>query len=213
MRVCGLTDTLRISAPPSCSAKMLCQVLQDHSDVLSRRAAELPARQSFEDGAILPFLGTKLTLHHDASARTHWHKDGEQWVLTVGGQVEFFARRVRDALRKRAQQELRTACDLAFAAAATTHTLRPIHRISLSDARGRWGSCATDGTLRFSWRLVFAPDWVLQYVAAHEVAHLAEMSHGPRFWTVVETITPHTQPAKRWLQRYGSQIHRIGPAI
>ncbi len=209
--MCPLTDTLRISAPPSCSAKILHDVLQTYSDTLSDQAAKLPPRQLFHTGAVLPLLGAELTLHHDSKARTHWHKKDEHFILTVGGQPEFFARRVREALRKRAQQELRSACNAAFTKAALTHTLRPIRRIGLSDTRGRWGSCASDGTLRFSWRLIFAPHWVLEYVAAHEVAHLAEMSHSPRFWNVVEAITPHAQSAKRWLQRYGSQIHRIGP--
>jgi len=213
MRVCGMTDTLRVSAPPRCSAKGLIQVLEEHTAVLTVRARELPPRKAFIPGAELPFLDGILHLRHEPGRRTSWEEIDGGYILTVGGQPEHFPRRVRDAIRKRCELLLRESCATAFDTAAHSYNLRPLKKISLQNAGGRWGSCAPDGTLRFSWRLVFAPRWILDYVAAHEVAHLAEMSHSPRFWAVVETITPDARKARAWLQRYGSQIHRIGPAI
>jgi predicted metal-dependent hydrolase len=67
--------------------------------------------------------------------------------------------------------------------------------IRLKDTRSRWGSCAPDRTLAFSWRLLLAPDWVLDYVVAHEVAHLREMNHSDRFWALCESLTPHREAA------------------
>ena len=82
--------------------------------------------------------------------------------------------------------------------------------VRLKDTRSRWGSCAPDGTLAFSWRLVMAPGWVLDYVAAHEVAHLRELNHSARFWALVETRTPHREAAQDWLRLNGSTLLRIG---
>ena len=82
--------------------------------------------------------------------------------------------------------------------------------ISLRDQTSRWGSCTAGGLLSFSWRLVLAPTHVLDYVAAHEVAHLAEMNHGPRFWKHVARCMPRLEEAKRWLRSHGADLHRYG---
>jgi len=79
------------------------------------------------------------------------------------------------------------------------------------DQATRWGSCSTTGVLSFSWRLILAPARILDYVAAHEVAHLKEMNHGPRFWALVERCMPAMKEAKSWLQLYGLDLHRYGP--
>jgi len=78
------------------------------------------------------------------------------------------------------------------------------------DQASRWGSCSTTGVLSFSWRLILAPARILDYVAAHEVAHLKEMNHGPRFWALVERTMPAMKEAKGWLQLYGLDLHRYG---
>jgi len=78
------------------------------------------------------------------------------------------------------------------------------------DQSSRWGSCTSDGTLSFSWRLILAPPFVLDYLAAHEVAHLVEMNHSVRFWRLVARICPETDRAKAWLQAHGNELHRYG---
>src|SRR5438552_1177045 len=77
---------------------------------------------------------------------------------------------------------------------------RRVTRITVRDTRSRWGSCSASGALAFSWRLILAPEAVLDYVVAHEVAHLAEMNHGPRFWRVVETLAPGSTRQRGWLR-------------
>ena len=79
-------------------------------------------------------------------------------------------------------------------------------RITLRDQKSRWGSCTSDGNLSFSWRLVLAPPIVLDYVAAHEVAHLSEMNHGPRFWRLVEDVCPRFREAEQWLRTEGKAL-------
>ena len=83
-------------------------------------------------------------------------------------------------------------------------------RITLRDQKSRWGSCSSAGQLSFSWRLVLAPPFVLDYVAAHEVAHLAEMNHGPRFWRLVAKTLPAFEEAKVWLRIHGMDLYRYG---
>jgi predicted metal-dependent hydrolase len=83
-------------------------------------------------------------------------------------------------------------------------------RISLRDTVTRWGSCSPDGNLAFSWRLVLAPDSVFRYVVAHEVAHLRELNHGPRFWTLVRQLVGNSERPRAWLSHYGAGLHRYG---
>lgn len=86
-------------------------------------------------------------------------------------------------------------------------------RISVRDQSSRWGSCSSSGTLCFSWRLIFAPTFVLDYVAAHEVAHLREMNHSQRFWRLVRQTMPDMQRARAWLKQNGAELHRFGAAL
>jgi len=83
--------------------------------------------------------------------------------------------------------------------------------ITVRDQSSRWGSCSTTGALSFSWRLILAPPFVLDYLVSHEVAHLVHMDHSPEFWRLVDNIVPRMQEAKLWLQRYSLDLHRFGP--
>ncbi len=89
----------------------------------------------------------------------------------------------------------------------STQIDRPVKGISLRDTRSRWGSCSTEGRLMFSWRLVMAPPEVLDYVAAHEVAHLVEMNHSRAYWSVVQNLMPDYQLHRDWLKQHGSKLH------
>ena len=85
-----------------------------------------------------------------------------------------------------------------------------VRRLSIRDQSSRWGSCTSAGSLSFSWRLILAPPYVLDYLAAHEVAHLVEMNHSPRFWRVVAKVCDHVERAKTWLDTHGNDLHRYG---
>jgi predicted metal-dependent hydrolase len=126
-------------------------------------------------------------------------------VLHVTGGAEFLARRVGDFLRAEARRRL-SAMVAEKAAAADLK----VSRLTIKDTRTRWGSCAADGALAFSWRLVMAPAFVQDYVAAHEVAHLKHMNHGPRFWALVDRLTPHARAAIPWLHQEGGALLRVG---
>src|SRR5690606_38621238 len=88
-------------------------------------------------------------------------------------------------------------------------------RITMRDTVSRWGTCAANRDLSFSWRIVMAPPAVIDYLAAHEVAHMREMNHGPRFWELCRSLSPRTDECREWLRRNGSALHAIpfaGPA-
>ena len=86
----------------------------------------------------------------------------------------------------------------------------PIKRICVRDQSSRWGSCSNTGVLSFSWRLILAPPFVLDYLAAHEVSHLVELNHSPRFWRLVKRLYPQVERAKVWLDANGTDLHRYG---
>lgn len=112
--------------------------------------------------------------------------------------------RIKAFLRLAARDALAEASDRYAAALGRSYS-----RLSLRDTRSRWGSCSSKGVLMYSWRLIMAPPEVLNYVAAHEVAHLAEMNHSPAFWAVVERLYPNHQRYRDWLRQNGDQLHRV----
>jgi len=123
--------------------------------------------------------------------------------LCVTGLAEHAPRRLRDWLIKQAREQLSDRVQHH----ARNLGLKP-RRVVVRDQTSRWGSCSTARVLSFSWRLIFAPPFVLDYVAAHEVAHLKEMNHGPRFWALVRKTNPRMEEARRWLKRHGAELHR-----
>ncbi len=211
LRLCPLTDCLRISAPARTALADIRDILDRHADALAAQSAKLPPRLDFREGARLPFRGRTLLLARAEGVRTVWRDTETGPVLAVGGRPEHFARRVRDALLKAAEAELKAETAAAVARLQGVRA-RPLGAVRVGDTRARWGSCAADGTLRFSWRVILAPPDILRYLVAHEVAHLAEMNHSPKFWQVVERLHPDAATARAWLHRHGSALHRIGPA-
>jgi predicted metal-dependent hydrolase len=123
--------------------------------------------------------------------------------LLVAGRHEHAARRLKDWLAEEAHKDLEERVGWH----ARKLGVRARH-ITLRDQTTRWGSCSANGLLTFSWRLILAPAYVLDYVAAHEVAHLLEMNHGPRFWKLVARAVPRLEEAKHWLRHEGTDLHR-----
>ena len=126
-------------------------------------------------------------------------------AIVVAGAPEHLRRRVVDFLKREAKRDLEPAV-MGYAARLGV----TVKAIRLRDQTSRWGSCSATGHLSFSWRLVMAPPFVLDYLAAHEVAHLREMNHSRRFWRLVESICPATEAARAWLSAQGGALHAIG---
>ncbi len=178
-------------------------LLIDNADWVSERLAALPGPVVFVDGAVVPLHGLAHRIRHVPAGRGGaWLQDGE---IHVSGDVAFLPRRVSDFLRAEAR---RSIVDLVAQKAALARA-QPA-RITLKDTSSRWGSCAANRNLAFSWRLVMAPRFVQDYVTAHEVAHLRHMNHGPKFWELVAEITPYTDQAMAWLRSDGMRLLRVG---
>ncbi len=186
-----------LTLPPGVPLAKVRAFLSDHEGWLRRHIAE-PAARAVADGASLPFGDGALTLRARRGLRVE--RIGDE--LLVPGLPAQFAPRVAAWLR----EEARRACAERVAVHAAALGVRP-GRISLRDPRSRWGSCTSSGDLMFSWRLGMAPSAVLDYVVAHEVAHLAQMNHSPKFWAVVARLVPEYQPHRDWLRRNGAAMH------
>ena len=169
------------------------------ADQLSRLNDAVP----FADGAVFPLLGDPVTIRRTHSRSALPVLEGCE--LLVGGRENTLPGRVRRWLRHRAFAEIKPRAD----AMGQTLGRKPV-RISMRDTRSRWGSCSRAGNLNFSWRLVMAPEHVLDYVVAHEVAHLREMNHSDRFWSLVGTLCDDVGQARGWLRANGAELHRYG---
>jgi len=192
-----------VTLPPRTGRNAGVALLMTHADWVAERLAALPEHLSIHDGAIVPIRGVAHRICHVPRQR------GAAWVsdrnLFVTGAPEFLCRRVVDFLRAEARSRL----SALVSAKAAPLGLQP-RRIIVKDTQTRWGSCAPDGSVAFSWRLIMAPDFVQDYVAAHEVAHLKHMNHGKRFWALVNRLTPHRDAAIPWLRHEGARLLRIG---
>ncbi len=125
--------------------------------------------------------------------------------IRVRGDPLHLPRRVRDHLARLARDELaRRARPLADRIGCQ------IARVNVRDTKSRWGSCSANGNLSFSWRLILAPEAVVDYVVAHEVAHLVEMNHGPRFWRLVDRLAPGNARQRAWLNRHRARLLSYG---
>ncbi|HWA79320.1 MAG TPA: SprT family zinc-dependent metalloprotease [Acetobacteraceae bacterium] len=192
-----------VTLPPRAGRRAGLALLTAHADWVASHLAALPGAIAFAPGALVPIGGVAQPIRHVPGARRGvWLEEGE---IRVSGDVAFLPRRVRDFLRAEAKQRLSAL--VAEKAALLGVTVR---RVRVRDTRSRWGSCGADGSLAFSWRLVMAPPFVQDYVAAHEVAHLRHMNHGPRFWALVRKLSPHADAAIAWLREEGTRLIRIG---
>lgn len=179
--------------------------VQEKSRWIMHQVRDLAPQVAFTDGAVLPLLGIDHCIVHRAGARGTVWADADAKTINVAGEAPHVARRVADWLKAQARGEVSSrAHDFA------RDLDRRIRTIQIRDTRSRWGSCSEDARLSFSWRLILAPENVLTYVVAHEVAHLVELNHSKRFWGLVDRLCPDNGPAKYWLKRHGASLHRFG---
>jgi predicted metal-dependent hydrolase len=181
---------------------------QRHGGWIAARLGRLPKAAPFLPGTIVPLRGVPYRIVHRMAMRgTVWTeiRDSGERILCVAGASEHIERRVLDYLKREARKDLQKA-SVAYAQDLGVR----VKRLSIRDQSSRWGSCTSAGSLSFSWRLILAPPYVLDYLAAHEVAHLVEMNHSARFWRVVGKVCDHVERAKTWLDTHGNDLHRYG---
>jgi predicted metal-dependent hydrolase len=208
LRVSSVTGEVVLTLPERIDLVVAKRFADGHGAWIASRLARVPERVAFVDGASVPLRGVIHRVVHRRSGRgataagtdTAGHR-----VIAVSGEAPHLARRVREFLEREARRDLVEAVRRYTAAAGV-----PARKITVRDTKSRWGSCSAKGCLSFSWRLILAPSFVLDYLAAHEVAHLVELNHSRRFWRLLHKLCPHTEEAERWLKGHGTDLHRFG---
>jgi len=192
-----------VTLPLRTSEREALLMVQEKSDWLFTRLDSIPPKVRFEDGAQIPILGEYYTIYHAPY-------QGEVAIridkkIHMGGRKEHLARRLRDWLRREAKNIIQPkAIEMA------NELNKKVGRITIRDTKSRWGSCSTSGNLSFCWRLILTPEWVLNYVIAHEVSHLVHMNHGSEFWKTVEGFNVQVGDARQWLTENREHIQRYG---
>ena len=203
LKVDPALGAVRMVVPPGAHPDELARFVARHADWVRTRLAAVPPPRPFVEGAVVPVLGRDHTIRSAATGPAPvWRRDGVLWVT---GRPEHIGRRVRDHLVAEARREL-----AARSHAVAARVDRRVASVTVRDTATRWGSCSATGRLSYSWRLILAPEMVVDYVVAHEAAHLVELNHSPRFWAVVDTLTAHKAAAKSWLKANGAGLHRFG---
>jgi predicted metal-dependent hydrolase len=207
LRIRAADHAVVLTMPVRGSVKEARAFAERNGGWIAARLKRLPQPIPFADGLELPLRGVPHRIVHRAGARgTVWVESGNAMpLLCVAGEPAHLARRVRDFLKREAKRDLEAASRRYAALLGVA-----VKRVSVRDQSSRWGSCTAAGVLSYSWRLILTPPTVLDYLAAHEVAHLVEMNHSRKFWRVVAGICPDWQRAKGWLNAHGAALHRYG---
>ena len=197
---------LRITSPIGLRRGEVDRFLDRNEGWLEEKLARLPLRPQVRPGIKLPLRGKPHKIVHEPGRRgtVSLVTDPDQPMLIVCGERRHLPRRLADFLKREAKK------DIERLVAKHTATIgRRAKAIRYRDTTSRWGSCTADGVLSFSWRIMMAPPAVIDYLVAHEVAHLKEMNHGPRFWKLCNELAPETERCRAWLKKNGTALQAI----
>jgi len=199
LRVSRLDGRVTLTLPPRTPQREGVAFLRSKEEWLRGHLAQLRPVAEARAGSEVIFRGQAFPVVAGPRARA-----------AIGTEaIEVAARKpagpqIKALFRHHARDALAAASDHYADALGREYT-----RLSIRDTRSRWGSCSAQGVLMYSWRLIMAPPAVLDYVAAHEVAHLVEMNHQPAFWNVVASICPDYETHRAWLRAHGDSLHRV----
>ena len=199
-------QSLKLTVPRGLKEREIQDFLNRHQGWLMTKLARFPTTNAVTEGRYIQIRGVAHRIERTGKLRglTEQVIIDDEPVLLVSGAEEHLRRRIADFLKKEARKDLERLVSIYARMVG-----RKVKSLSFKDTRSRWGSCAADGALSFSWRIVMAPPKVIDYLAAHEVSHLREMNHGPDFWDLCEELCPAMDDAKRWLKRNGTMLHAI----
>lgn len=202
LRINDKGNGAQITIPKRASIAEALNMAFDKADWILRGLKEHPARIAFVAGATVPVLGDDYILRAQPDGLG---VQASGFEIIVAGKAEHFSRRVSDWLKKKARREItRRVMEKAQLIGCEAG------RISIRDTRTRWGSCGPTGNLNFSWRLVLAPVFVLDYLVAHEVAHLRHRDHGEQFWKLTQSLSDDMASAHEWMDRHAPELYRYG---
>ncbi len=199
LRMSRLDGKVTLTLPPRATQKEAVAFLNERETWLRGHLDGVKPAHQVTIGGTVPYAGRDVPVHLGAGRRATL---GDEGFVVPDAQTA--GAKVKALLKTKARDMLATVSDDYAAALGRSYA-----RLSIRDTRSRWGSCSSEGTLMYSWRLIMAPPEVLHYVAAHEVAHLEEMNHSAAFWAVVDRLYGDYEPPRRWLRENGDQLHRV----
>lgn len=196
------------TAPSSRYLKHAAQFAAERAGWIAQELSRLPKGISLTPGALVPFRGAEHELVYEhGRAAPRIEAGAPPRLVAPAPDVALFEPRLLRFFKDQARADLIDR----VAHHAVTLGVKPV-RVQVKELRSRWGSCSADGVLSFSWRLILAPPYVLDYLAAHEVAHLREMNHSRRFWAHVKRCMPDFEDGRTWLHEHGCALHAVGLA-
>ncbi|AQX19077.1 MULTISPECIES: M48 family metallopeptidase [unclassified Bartonella] len=211
LRVDIARQGIYLTTPLAVERRMIEWFIESHRSWIEKRFAHhggmINEGFHLKEGSRIPILGVLhiiLRKEERGVAEIITGNAEQESQIVIYSRLEHLPRHVADVLKKQAK---------IIIAPLVVHYARKVGRkvksISYKDTRSRWGSCSTDGRLSFSWRLIMAPKEVVEYVVAHEVAHLVEMNHGKRFWSLCEKLCPERKTYQAWLKKNGHTLQGI----
>lgn len=203
LRVDAPTGVVLLVVPKRASLKRAADFAEKNRKWIDSKLNSLPPPVPFADGVDVPVGGVSHRVRYRPEARGTVWREGHE--IHVAGKAEHLPRRLTDWLKAEARRQIAGLIDRH----ADILGKRPA-RVTLRDTTTRWGSCSPTGRIAFCWRLILAPQEVMDYVVAHEMAHLVELNHGPKFWRLVRQLVPDVDAPRRWLSEHGIRLHRYG---
>lgn len=204
LRVDSRTGAVVLSYPTGVSQRRALEWARSQRAWIEAQLAKVPEPAPLAAGGKVPLCGIPHLIDWQAERRRSVRVEDQR--ILIGGPAETLQPRLLRWLKQHALQILEQETR-SFALKAGVS----VSRVAVGDPLSRWGSCSSSGAIRYSWRLILAPDWVRRATVAHEVAHRIHMNHGPQFHALVEELLgADPKPARLWLKREGAAIHRIG---
>ncbi len=206
LRLDPKTRQMLLVVPQKASLRAAFRFAEENQEWIREKLRALPRPVAFKDGAILPVFGKDrriVVLYNPALKFTDIQLRKDEIIVTTNKADP--SARIRRFLMDEAKRRIETMAEEKAALIRRT-----VAEVQVKDTKSRWGSCAEDGRICFSWRLIFAPLKSLDYVVAHEVAHLVYMDHSANFWSVCEDLSWDYHEGKGWMEENGHELMRYG---
>jgi len=209
LKVDPITGEILVTSPSKRALPEAIAFAQERIEWIANQLDDNLKAKPFREGMSVPYQGVIHTILRGGGPRSPVEIDTDVLpVIRVGGDEAHLNRRIRDWMIKEARRELTVRVDRYC-----QEIDRKRRVIRIRDTRTRWGSCSSDGTLSFSWRLIMAPPDIIDYVAAHECSHLIHMNHSPAFWRQVARLGVNARYAENWFNKNGAELFSYGVQV